>query len=103
MRILLIPAFALLAQGVLPAMDDNSTPAPAPAPAPAATDATAKAVNTVDPVTGAAVDEKIAPVSAKTSDGKDILIGISAADSADAIKKDPAKYATAALANKKAE
>lgn len=62
-----------------------------------------KAVNTVDPVTGDKVDSNIAPISAKTKDGKTILIGASSVDSAAKIKKSPEIFVDAALANKKSE
>ncbi len=62
-----------------------------------------KAVNTIDPVTGDKVDAKIAPIEAKTKDGKVILIGAATGDTAATIKKSPEKYVDAALANKKSE
>jgi hypothetical protein len=63
------------------------------APAPTAT---ATATNTVDPVDGKPIDKTIAPIAAKTSDGKDVLIGASSNDNAATIKANPAKYADAA-------
>ncbi len=63
------------------------------APAPATT---ATATNTLDPVDGKPIDKAIAPISAKTSDGKDVMIGSSSNDNAAKIKADPAKYADAA-------
>lgn len=62
-----------------------------------------KAINTIDPVNGAKVDPKIAPVEAKAKDGKTILIGAATADTAATIKKDPEKYIDAALANTKSQ
>jgi hypothetical protein len=91
MRFLLVPALVLsLGVASVQAAEDAAAPAAA-APA---------AVNTIDPVTGGKVDAKIAPVEAKTKDGKTILIGAETADSAAKIKADPAKYVDAAIANK---
>ncbi|MBA2480727.1 MAG: hypothetical protein H0V44_08695 [Planctomycetes bacterium] len=62
-----------------------------------------KAINTIDPVNGEKVDVKIAPIEAKTKDGKIILIGVSTQATGDTVKKDPEKFIDAALANKKTE
>ncbi|MBA3709464.1 MAG: hypothetical protein H0W83_11680 [Planctomycetes bacterium] len=62
-----------------------------------------KAVNTVDPVSGDKVDGKIAPIEAKTKDGKTILIGVATQATGDIVKKNPEKFVDAALANKKSE
>jgi hypothetical protein len=97
MRHLLIPALALALGGAAYAADEaGATPK-------TEAKAEAKAVNTIDPNTGDKVDPKIAPVEGKTKDGKTVLIGASSAESEAIIKKDPAKFADAAVANKKVE
>jgi hypothetical protein len=96
MRHLLVPALALALGGAAFAEEPGATPK-------AEIKADAKAVNTVDPNTGDKVDPKIAPVEGKTKDGKTVLIGASTEESAAIIKKDPAKFADAAVANKKVE
>ncbi len=93
MRYLLIALIALsfgttfAAEGVTPAAE---------------TKVEAKAVNTIDPVTGDKVDAKLAPVAVKNKEGHEVLIAISKADSAAVIEKTPAVYIEAATANKKA-
>jgi hypothetical protein len=64
----------------------------------------AKAVNTVCPLDGAKVDAKVAPVSGKTKEGKEVSIGSCCAECATKIKdvKD-SSAADAAVANKKME
>jgi hypothetical protein len=80
---------------------DANKPAPGAAPAAAATDG--KAVNTVCPMDGAKVDSKVAPVEAKTKDGKTVLIGACCASCAAEIKKTPDKFIDAAVGNKKVD
>jgi hypothetical protein len=66
----------------------------------------AKAVNTICPVTGKAVDAKLSPVVVVIGKGdkaKRVVIGIAEASAGDTIKADPQRYAAAAKANKKAE
>ncbi len=63
----------------------------------------AKAVNTICPVSGEKVDPKIAPVEAKTKDGKTVLVGVCCEKCPAAIKKNPEAYGDAAVANKKYE
>ncbi len=65
----------------------------------AAPAATATASNTVCPCDGKAIDKSVAPIAAKTSDGKDVMIGACCNDCAAKIKADPAKYADAAAKN----
>ena len=65
-----------------------------------ADDASAKAVNTVCVACGAPVDAKVAPVAAKTKEGKDVLIGCCSDKCAAEVKKNPAQYADAAVMNK---
>ncbi len=84
MRLLLAIALAFAS---VSAFAEDQTPAPA---------ATVAATNTVDPVDGKPIDKTIAPIAAKTSDGKDVMIGASSNDNATKIKADPAKYADAA-------
>lgn len=63
--------------------------------------APATAINTVCPVGGDKVDPKLAPIAAKTTDGKEVMIGICCAGCDKAIAKEPAAYADAAVANRK--
>jgi hypothetical protein len=100
MRLPLIAALALLV-GVSTGFAADSSDKDANAGEHKAIDG--KAVNSIDPVTGDKVDAAIAPVSAKTKDDKEILIGASSVESAATIKKSPSKYVDAALANKKCE
>jgi hypothetical protein len=72
------------------AADDNAAPA-----------ATAKAVNTICPVSGEKVDSTIAPVEGKTKDGKTVEIGVCCEKCLPAVKKNPDQYADAAVSNKK--
>jgi hypothetical protein len=65
--------------------------------------ANAKAVNTVCPVSGEKIDPSVAPVEAKTKDGKTVEIGVCCNKCPAAIKKNPEAYAEAAVANKKYE
>lgn len=65
-----------------------------------------KAINTICPVTGKAVEAKLTPVVVVIGKGekaKRYVIGIAVASAADTIKGDPQKYADAAKVNKKAE
>ncbi len=64
----------------------------------------AKAVNTVCPLDGAKVDAKVAPVSGKTKEGKEVSIGSCCAECAGKIKEiADSSAADAAVANKKME
>jgi hypothetical protein len=94
-RYLLITVLALSVGAASYAADEDGTKAEAKADS--------KAVNTIDPNTGEKVDPKIAPVEGKTKDGKTVWIGVSDDASAEVIKKDPPKYADAAVANTKVE
>ncbi len=60
-------------------------------------------VNNVCPVTGLAIDPKIPALAATTKDGREVLIGVADAPSADLVRKSPGTYLPAALANKKAK
>lgn len=73
----------------------------AEAAAPAATSAVA--VNTVCPLEGAKVDAKVAPVTGKTKEGKEVAIGACCAVCSKTIAEKPDQFADAAVANKKAE
>nr|MBA2481526.1 hypothetical protein [Planctomycetota bacterium] len=55
----------------------------------------------VCPMDGAKVDAKIAPVEAKTKDGKTVLIGSCCAGCSAEITKTPDKFVDSAVANKK--
>jgi hypothetical protein len=61
-----------------------------------------KAVNTICPNEGDAVDSSIPPVVVTTKEGKTVAIGVCCKDCPPIVKKDPDKFAAAALANKKA-
>ncbi len=63
--------------------------------------APATATNTVCPVSGKPIDKSIALIDAKTSDGKDVKIGVCCNDCPATIKADPAKYADAAAKDQK--
>ena len=62
-----------------------------------------KPVNTICPNEGDKVDPAIPAVVVTTKDGKTVAIGVCCKDCPPLIKKDPEKYAAAALANKKAD
>jgi len=62
-----------------------------------------KAVNTVCPGSGDKVDPDLKPITVTTKDGKQVTIGVCCKDCLADIKKDPDKYAAAALANQKAK
>ena len=68
----------------------------------AADAAPGKPVNTICPNEGDKVDSSITPVTVTTKDGKTVVIGVCCKDCPPIIKKDPDKYAAAALLNKKA-
>ncbi len=61
-----------------------------------------KPVNTICPNEGDKVDPSIPPVVVTMKDGKTVAIGVCCKDCPPLIKKDPEKYAAAALADKKA-
>jgi len=60
-------------------------------------------VNNICPVTGLAIDPKIPAIVATTKDGREVLIGVADAASADVVRKSPVTYLPAALANKQAK
>lgn len=62
-----------------------------------------KAVNTICPNEGDKIDTSIPPVVVTTKDGKAVAIGVCCKDCPPIIRKSPDKYATAALADKKAD
>ncbi len=62
-----------------------------------------KPVNTVCPGSGDKVDPDLKAITVTTKDGKKVTIGVCCKDCLSDIKKDPDKYATAALANQKAK
>ena len=72
-------------------------------PAPKAERAKAAAVNTIDPISGAAVDAAIKAVTVR-HDGHEVVIGVSSAENAETIRKSDktakSLYAQAALAGK---
>ena len=61
-----------------------------------------KPVNSICPNEGDKVDSSIPPVVVTTKDGKTVAIGVCCKDCPPIVKKDPDKFAAAALANKKA-
>ena len=61
-----------------------------------------KPVNTICPNEGDKVDPAIPPVVVTTKDGKTVAIGVCCKDCPPIVKKDPDKFAAAALADKKA-
>jgi hypothetical protein len=90
MRFAIIAVLAL-GLGASSYAEDGSTAAPKDV----------KAINTICPVSGEKVDSSIAPVEAKTTDGKTVEIGVCCANCPAAIKKHPEWYADAAVENKK--
>lgn len=65
-----------------------------------------KAINSICPVTGKAVDPTLAPVVVVIGKGdkaKRVVIGIAVASAADTIKSNPQKYVNAAKINSQAE
>ena len=62
-----------------------------------------KPVNTVCPGSGDKVDADTKPYTVTLKDGTKVTIGVCCKECISDIKKDPEKYAAAALANKKAE
>jgi hypothetical protein len=77
-------AFASLAAGMAYAGDD-------------------KPVNTICPGSGDKVDPDMKPITVTTKDGKKVTIGVCCKECIADIKKDPDKYAAAALADQKAK
>jgi hypothetical protein len=62
-----------------------------------------KAVNTVCPGSGDKVDPDLKPITVTTKDGKMVVIAVCCKDCIAEIKKEPDKFAAAALANQKAK
>jgi hypothetical protein len=62
-----------------------------------------KPVNTICPGSGDKVDADTKPYTVTTKDGTKVVIGVCCKECIADIKKDPDKYAAAALANKKAQ
>jgi len=62
-----------------------------------------KPVNTVCPGSGDKVDPDTKPITVTTKDGKKVTIGVCCKECIADIKKDPDKYAAAALADQKAK
>jgi len=89
MRLTILAALTLALGTTLAAAD--ATPA-----APQAVQAS----NTICPISGEKIDPSIAPVEAKTADGKTVEIGVCCEKCLAKIQKDPNTYADAALANK---
>ena len=61
-----------------------------------------KPVNTICPNEGDKVDSSIPPVVVTTKDGKTVAIGVCCKDCPPIVRKDPDKFAAAALTNTKA-
>lgn len=62
-----------------------------------------KPVNTICPGSGDKVDADTKPYTVTTKDGTKVVIGVCCKECIADIKKDPEKFAAAALANKKAQ
>ena len=60
----------------------------------------AKAVNTTCVMCGKDVDAKITPIAAKTTAGKDVMIGCCSESCATEVKKNPNQYADDAVLNR---
>lgn len=95
MRIALILAMAFATTSAF-----AEAAAGADAPKADAPKADGKAVNTVCVACGKPVDAKVAPIAGKTKEGKEVMIGCCSDACATVVKKDPAKYADSAVANK---
>jgi hypothetical protein len=62
-----------------------------------------KPVNTVCPGSGDKIDPDTKPITVTTKDGKKVTIAVCCKECIADIKKDPDKYAAAALADQKAK
>ncbi len=95
MRVSLIP---LLALGLFLSAHSRLSAAEGVDHAPAV-----KPVNTICPNEGDKVDASIPPVIVTTKAGKTVAIGVCCKDCPPIIRKNPDKYATAAIADKRAD